>query len=186
MDTAGIIRETEDKMRKTDEEAARQFATVRTGRASRVLVDDIKVDYHGTLTSLKQLAAINIPDPRLIVIQPWDISSISDIERAILKSDIGITPVNDGKVIKLTIPQLTKERRDEMTRLARKIAEEMRVSLRNARRAAMENFKALQKDDRITEDDYFKYQEQIQKLTDKAVEKIDTMLAAKEKELALV
>jgi ribosome recycling factor len=186
MDAMEIIRQTEDKMKKTDEEAGHQFATVRTGRANRILVEDIKVDYHGSQTVLKHIAAINIPDPRLIVIQPWDPGSIETIERAILKSDIGITPINDGKIIRLGIPQLTKERRDEMTRLVRKIAEEMRVSIRSTRRAALETLKKMQKDSKITEDDYFRYQDQIQKLTDKAIEKIDTMLNTKEKELMVV
>lgn len=178
-----IMHDTETKMRKTVESTQREFATIRTGRASTGLVEGIKVDYYGALTPLKQLAAVSTPDARLVVIQPWDKNAMTEIERAILKSEIGITPTNDGKVIRLSIPPLTQERRAELDKILKKIAEDGKVSLRTARHAAIENVRKSEKDKVITEDEKFKSQDDIQKLTDKYIKEIDTSLAAKEKEI---
>jgi ribosome recycling factor len=183
MTTHEIITATDSKMKKTVEATLREFSTVRTGRASTGLVDGIKVDYYGTVTPLKQLAAVSTPDPRLITIQPWDKNSLADIEKAILKSEIGIAPTNDGKVIRLSIPPLTQERRAELDKVLKKIAEDGRISLRTARHAAIEHVRKLEKDKTITEDDKFKGQDEIQKITDRHIKDIDTALAAKEKEI---
>ena len=178
-----VLHETEAKMKKTVEATQRDFSSVRTGRASIALVDNIKVDYYGAVTPLKQLAAVTTPDARLVVIQPWDKNSLVDIEKALLKSDLGITPGNDGKVIRLTIPPLTQERRSELDKVLKKIAEDGHISIRTGRHAALETVKKLEKDKAITEDDRFKASEDIQKLTDKYVKEIDTILAAKEKDI---
>lgn len=179
-----IMHDTETKMKKTVEATQREFSAIRTGRASTGLVEGIKVDYYGAPTPLKQLAAMSTPDARLVVIQPWDKGSMAEIEKAILKSDIGITPTNDGKVIRLSIPPLTQERRAELDKILKKIAEDGRVSLRTARHAAVENVRKSEKDKIITEDEKFKGQDDIQKLTDKYIKEIDNALAAKEKEIA--
>lgn len=178
-----IIHDTEMKMKKTVEATHREFSVIRTGRASSALVEGIKVDYYGAPTPLKQLAAISVPDARFIVIQPWDKSALGDVEKAILKSDIGITPTNDGKSIKLSIPSLTDERRAELDKISKKIAEDGRVSLRTARHVGVESARKLEKDKLVAEDDRFKAQDDIQKLTDKYIKEIDTLLAAKEKEI---
>ena len=179
-----ILHDTETKMKKTVEATQREFSTIRTGRASGAILDSVKVDYYGALTPLKQLAAVSTPDARLIVIQPWDKNAMPDIEKAILKSDVGITPTNDGKVIRLTIPPLTQERRQELDKVLKKIAEDGHVSIRTARHAAVETVRKSEKDKIITEDEKFKTQDDIQKLTDKYIKEIDTMLAAKEKDIA--
>ena len=150
---------------------------------SSAMVDSVKVDYYGAPTPLKQLAAVSTPDARLVVIQPWDKAAMADIEKAILKSDIGITPTNDGKVIRLTIPPLTPERRAELDKVVKKIAEDGHVSVRTARHASRENVRKSEKDKIITEDEKFKTQEEVQKLTDKYIKEIDDLLAAKEKEI---
>jgi ribosome recycling factor len=178
-----LLHDTESKMKKTAEATQREFSTVRTGRASTALVDGIRVDYYGTPTPLKQLAAITTPDARLIVIQPWDKNCLADLEKAILKSEIGITPTNDGKVIRLSIPSLTQERRAELDKIVKKIAEDGHISIRTARHAAIEGVRKLEKDKAVTEDERFKGQEDIQKLTDKYIKEIDALLAAKEKEI---
>lgn len=178
-----VLHDTETKMKKTVEATQRDFSTVRTGRASIALVDNIKVDYYGASTPLKQLAAVTTPDARLVMIQPWDKNSLVDIEKAILKSDLGITPGNDGKVIRLTIPPLTQERRSELDKVLKKIAEDGHISIRTGRHAALEVIKRLEKDKAITEDDKFKAGEDIQKLTDKFVKEIDAILAVKEKDI---
>lgn len=178
-----IVHDTELKMRKTIEATQRELATVRTGRASSALVEGIRVDYYGTATPLKQLAAISTPDAKLIVIQPWDKTILTEVERSILKSDIGITPTNDGKVIRLSIPSLTNERRAELDKILKKIAEDGRVSIRTARHVAVENARRQEKDKLIAEDDRFKAQDEIQKLTDKYIKEIDNLLVQKEKEI---
>ncbi|UCD55907.1 MAG: ribosome recycling factor [Candidatus Omnitrophota bacterium] len=170
-------------MKKTVEATEREFSTIRTGRAHSTLVEGIKVDCYGTSMSLKQLAGISTPEPRLIVIQPWDRSILGDVERAILASELGITPNNDGKVIRISVPSLTKERRDELAKVLKKIAEEGKISLRTARRVANENIDKMQKDKVITEDEKFKYKDQTQKLIDKYSKEIDNHLANKEKEI---
>ena len=179
-----IMHDTETKMKKTIEATQREFSTIRTGRASGAILESVKVDYYGTPTPVKQLAAISTPEARLIVIQPWDKGVMEEIEKAILKSDIGITPTNDGKVIRLSMPPLTQERRLELDKVLKKIAEDGHVSVRTARHAAIELVRKSEKDKVITEDEKFKTQDDIQKLTDKYIKEIDTMLAAKEKDIA--
>jgi len=178
-----ILHDAEDKMKKSTEVLAHEFSTVRTGRATPSLVDGIKVDYFGTPTPLKSLAAISTPDAKLIVIQPWDASVCGDIEKAILKSELGITPVNDGKLIRLQIPDLSKERRLELAKILKKMAEDDRISIRNVRHAAIEHLKKMEKDKLITEDDKFTGHEDIQKLTDRYIAKVEELLASKEKEI---
>lgn len=178
-----IMHDTEQKMKKTVEATQREFSSIRTGRASTALVDNVKVDYYGALTPLKQLAAVSTPDARLIMIQPWDKNSLADIEKAILKSEIGISPTNDGKVLRLSMPPLTQERRAELDKVLKKIAEDGRVSLRTARHAAIETVRKSEKDKVITEDEKYTAQEDIQKLTDKYIKDIDTNLSTKEKEI---
>lgn len=178
-----IIYETEEKMKKAIDSVTREFSEVRTGRANPALVEGLHIDYYGAPTMLKQIASISIPDARLIVIQPWDISAIAEIEKTILKSNLGITPSTDGKVIRLSIPQLSKERREELAKLVKKMAEDGRISLRTIRREANETVKKLEDDKAIPEDERFKTQDAIQKITDKYIAKIEEILKEKEKEL---
>ena len=178
-----ILIDTEARMKKSVEVLAHEFSTVRTGRATPSLVDGIKVDYFGTPTPLKSLAAISTPDAKLVVIQPWDASVCGEIEKAILKSDLGITPVNDGKLIRLQIPDLSKERRVELAKVVKKMTEDGRISVRNVRHAAIEHIKKIEKDKIITEDEKFTGQDAIQKLTDRYIAKVEELLAAKDKEI---
>jgi ribosome recycling factor len=184
MNVKEIIHDTDTKMKKTIESTQREFSTIRTGRASSSIIEGVRVDYYGTSTPLKQLAAISTPDAKLIVVQPWDKNSLAEIEKAIMKSDIGITPTNDGKVIRLMVPPLTTERKAELDKILKKIAEDGKVSIRTARHSAIEHVKKLEKDKLTTEDEKFKAQDDIQKLTDKYTKEIETALAAKEKEIA--
>ena len=184
MNAKEVIKDTEIKMKKTLESTQREFSAIRTGRASTALVETLKVDYYGVATALRQVASITTPDARLIMIQPWDKNVLPEIERAILKSDIGISPTNDGKSIRLSIPSLTDERRGELDKVVKKIAEDGRVSLRTCRHSAVEHIRKLEKDKAITEDERFHSQEEIQKLTDKFIKDIDTFLAGKEKEIS--
>ncbi|MEA3328790.1 MAG: ribosome recycling factor [Candidatus Omnitrophota bacterium] len=176
------LRTTESKMKKIIESTRREFMGVRTSRASVGLVDNLKVDYFGVPTSLKQLAAIAIPQPRLIVIQPWDKSVIGAIEKSILQANLGITPVNDGKVIRITIPSLTEERREELVKVLRKIAEDGKVAIRIIRRDALESVREGEKKGSITEDERFKVQDKLQRFTDQYVNEVDRILLEKEKE----
>ncbi|MFZ5900559.1 ribosome recycling factor [Desulforudis sp. 1088] len=178
-----LIQATEGNMQKTIEILKKDFASLRAGRATPALLDKIAVDYYGTPTPINQLASISVPEPRLLIIQPWDKSAIGAIERAILKSDLGITPANDGNVIRLTVPQLTQERRQELVKLIKKRAEEGRVAVRNLRRDVLEQLKAKQKNGEISEDDLKRSQDEVQKLTDRYIKEIDSLLAAKEKEI---
>jgi len=159
------------------------FSRVRTGRASISLLDGIKVDYYGAPTPIAQVANVSVPESRMILIVPWDVSVIGAIEKAIQKSDLGLTPANDGKVVRLSIPQLTEERRREIAKNVKKMAEEGKIKLRNARRDANEELKKLKKDNKISEDELFTAQEDVQKLTDQYIEKTDKILEAKEKEI---
>jgi len=161
----------------------RDLSKVRTGRASVALVDDIKVEYYGTPTPIKQLATISVPESRLIVIQPWDTSIIGEIEKAILKSELGMTPSNDGKVIRIPIPRLTEERRRELVKLVRKMGEGSRVAIRNIRRDAIEKLRRMEKDKEISQDELRHYQNEVQKLTDKYIEKVEELIEGKEKEI---
>ncbi len=178
-----ILHSTEEKMKKALESMAREFSEVRTGRANPALVEGLHVDYYGTPTLLKQLAAIAVPDVHLITIQPWDNSAIPEIEKAIMKSNLGINPSNDGKLIRLSIPSLSKDRRQELVKLVHKMSEEGRVSLRTIRRDAKEALEKLEKDKLISEDDKFRGIDELQKLVDKYIAKIDEMLKLKEKEV---
>jgi len=172
-----------DRMEKSLAALKREFNRVRTGRASASLLDGIRLDYYGTPTPLNQLASISTPEPRLIFIQPWDPQTLADIEKAILKSELGLNPNNDGKVLRIAIPPLTEERRKELVKVVRKMAEENKVALRSIRRDANEMVKDLKKEKEITEDDAFKAQDEIQEITDGFVKKIDKMAEDKEKEI---
>jgi ribosome recycling factor len=156
---------------------------VRTGRASLTILDGIRVDYYGTLTPLNQMATLSVPESRLIAIQPWDVSVIKEIEKAILKSDLGLTPSNDGKVIRISIPPLTEERRKELVKVINKISEDHKVAIRNIRRDSNELLKGLKKDGDISEDDAFKAQDQVQKITDEHIKLIEDVNKEKEKEI---
>ncbi|MBL7072176.1 MAG: ribosome recycling factor [Candidatus Omnitrophica bacterium] len=178
-----VVKESELKMKTALEAVKKQFSSIRTGRAHPSLVDSVKIDYYGTKTPLKQLANITIPEPRMIVIQPWDKSSMDPIEKAILTSDIGITPINDGKLIRLSMPQLTKERRVELVKVLHRIVEEGKVSIRNARHHANDVAAKFEKDNKMTEDDKFLTKDKVQKLTTDYTKKLETILAEKEKEI---
>jgi ribosome recycling factor len=160
-----------------------ELSKVRTGRASTSLLDDIRVDYYGTSTPLNQVATLGVPESRLITISPWDASVIPVIEKAIIAANLGLTPSNDGKLIRLPIPALTEERRREMVKLVKKYGEESKISVRHVRREALDEIKGLEKDKKITEDDYKHLEKEIQKLTDSYVAQIDQSLAHKEKEV---
>ena len=173
----------EEKMTKTISVFEENLAEIRAGRANPAILNKIMIDYYGTPTPINQVAGISVPEARMIVIQPWDASVLKEIEKEILKSDIGINPNNDGKVIRLVFPELNEERRKEIVKDIRKLAEEAKVAIRSIRRDAIDEAKDLQKKSEITEDDLKQEEEQIQKLTDKKVEEIDTLLAQKEKEI---
>lgn len=176
----------DEKMGKTIEVVKGDFASVRAGRANAGVLDRIQVSYYGTPTPIHQVASISTPDPRTLAIQPWDISILRDIEKAIQASDLGINPQNDGRVIRLAFPQLTEERRVELTKQVRKYGENGKVAIRNIRREAMDKFKAMEKKSELTEDDRKECEKELQDLTDKRCKEIDTLTAAKEKELLAV
>lgn len=178
-----IISDAEDRMKKAVAALAAEFSSVRTGRASPVLVEKINVDYYGAKTPLYQMASINVPEPQLIVIQAWDKTAIASIEKAIMQSDLGLTPSNDGNVIRLPFPPLNEERRRDLVRLTHKMAEEGRVAVRNIRRDANDDFKELEKEKDIGKDDRFRAEEEMQKLTDKYVHEIEERLSHKEAEI---
>lgn len=178
-----IFEDLNERMGKTVESLSREYSRLRTGRASLALLDGIRVTYYDAQTPLNQMASLAVPEPRLIVIQPWDKTAISDIEKAILKSELGLTPMNDGKVIRIAIPPLTEERRKELVKVARKMAEDKKVAIRNIRRDANEMFKDLKQDKEITEDDLYRSQEEVQKTTDEFISRLDELCEAKEKEI---
>jgi len=178
-----VFEELKEGMDKAIAALEKSLSKVRTGRASLALLDGIRVEYYGTQTPLNQVASLSIPESRLIVISPWDNSVIGAVEKAIQKSDLGLMPINDGKLIRLAIPPLTEERRRELVKVVRKMAEECKVKQRNARRDANEQLKDLKKDSEISEDDLYDFQEEVQKITDRYIEKADAILAAKEKEV---
>ena len=181
-----VLRETEAKMQKAVDAVARDFSTIRTGRANPALVEGLRVEYYGAPTPLKQLATINAPDPRLLVIQPWDLKALPEIEKALLKSDLGFSPLNDGKLIRISIPPLSTERREELAKLVHKQAEEGRISIRTIRHSAKESIEKLFKEKAIAEDDKFKNLDALEKLTHRYQSKIDELLAAKEADLKVV
>ena len=177
-----IKKNAEERMDKTLQALRRDLATLRAGRASPALLEKVQAEYYGAMMPVNQLGSITTPDPRTLVIQPWDKSALAAIERAILKSDLGLTPVNDGEVIRISIPPLTEERRMELVKSTRKLGEEAKVAIRNIRRDANDEIKKKEKSE-ISEDESRRYQEDIQKLTDRFIAEIDKMLAAKEKEI---
>lgn len=178
-----ILRDADGRMKKAAKVAHDEFATIRTGRASPALVERIEVEYYGTKTPLNQLASLSTPEPRLLVVQPYDKSTIGEIERAIMASDLGVTPSNDGSIIRLPFPQLTEERRKELVRVAHNRAEDARIAVRNVRRHAKDELENLQKDGTISEDEYYRAEKELQAETDRHVGEIDEMLAQKEREL---
>ena len=181
-----VLNDAESGMNKAIEAFQRELAKVRTGRASTSLIEGVLVDYYGTKTPLNQIAALSAPEARLLVVQPYDKGAMAAIEKAIYQSDLGLTPVNDGKVVRVPLPELTEERRKELVKHVKKVGEEYRVSARNHRRDANELIKKLQKEKQLTEDAGRATQERVQKLTDEYIEKIDKVLKAKEDELMIV
>lgn len=181
-----VHKEFETKMQKTIEVVKGDFASVRAGRANAGVLDKIQVEYYGVPTPLQQVASISSPDPRTLVVQPWDASLLKEIEKAIQTSDLGINPQNDGKLVRLSFPQLTEERRKELTKQVRKYGENGKVAIRNIRRDAMDQFKSMEKKGEITEDTLKDYEIDLQKLTDKYCKEIDTLVSAKEEELMAV
>ena len=173
----------ENRMRKTSENLITNLSSVRAGRANAAVLDQIQVDYYGTPTPIQQIATISTPDPRSLLIQPWDTSTLKSIEKAIQLSDLGINPQNDGRIIRLVFPQLTEERRKDLTKQVKKYAEDAKVAVRNIRRDGMDSLKKQLKKSEITEDDQKKGEKDLQELTDKYIKKVDDLCAKKEKEL---
>ncbi len=183
---SGVLKEAEERMHKAVDALRKEFGTIRAGRANPSLLDKVLVDYYGTPTPVNQLANISVPEPRLLVIQPWDKSSLPTIEKAILKSDLGLNPSSDGTVIRIIIPQLTAERRTELVKMVKKKAEDSRVAVRNIRRDVNEHLKKAEKDHLASEDEVKRAQEDVQKMTDKVIKEIDHILDVKEKEITEV
>ncbi len=178
-----LLKNTEEKMNKTVGVLEREYKSIRAGRANIAVLDRITVDYYGCPTPIQQMAAVSVPEPRILMIQPWDATTLKEIEKAILTSDIGINPQNDGRVIRLSFPPLTEERRKEIVKEVRKTAEDNKVAIRNTRRDAIEKLKALKKANNITEDDVADGEKKIQNLTDKFCKEIDELASSKEKEI---
>lgn len=178
-----VINDLEEKMDKSLKNLQGDLNKVRTGRASLALFDDIRMDYYGTPTPLNQMATLSVPESRLIIIQPWDPNMIGEIEKAILKSELGVTPTNDGKIIRLTIPRLTEERRRELVKIIKKMGEGGKVAIRNIRRDANEDLKDMEREKLISQDELHQHLDKIQKVTDGFIQKIDEALNAKEKEI---
>jgi ribosome recycling factor len=178
-----VHKDAETRMQSAVEVLTREFAGVRTGRASVALLEHVRVDYYNTPTPIPQVASISVPDARTLLIQPWDQSVLAKIEKAIQKSDLGITPANDGKVIRLTIPPLNEERRRQLAKSVGKLAEDARVAIRNVRREAKERIKALLRDRKISEDDERRSEAELQKLTDRFIQRVDELLKKKEQEI---
>jgi len=177
------IKDADNKMGKAIAAFERDLSHVRTGRASPALLDGISVDYYGTSMPLNQVASISVPESRLLVVQPWDSNIINEIEKAILTSDLGLNPSNDGKILRVSVPSLTEERRKELFRLVKKMAEDCRVAIRNCRRAAIDKLKAKKKNKEISEDEMYRFQDEVQKLTDNYIKRVDEILQKKEKEI---
>jgi len=178
-----ILQDTEDRMNKTLSAFNTELAKIRTGRATSALVDHIIVDYYGVETPINQLASVSIPEPRTILIQPWDMSAIAEVEKAIMKSELGINPSNDGKIIRLGIPTLTEDRRKELVKFVTKVAEEYRVSIRQVRHDVNHFVKTLEKEEGIPEDRIKKNLDNVQKITDKSIKNLNELLEKKEKEI---
>jgi ribosome recycling factor len=178
-----VLDELRQRMGKSVEVLQDDLLSIRTGRASPALVEKLQVEYYGAMTSLIQVASIAVPEPRLLVIRPWDPAALPDIERAILKSDLGLTPMNDGKLIRLSIPRLTEERRRELVRVVARRVEEARVAIRNLRRDALRDLKEFEDEKMISEDDFFRGKDEVQKLTDEFIEQVDEIGKRKEEEV---
>jgi ribosome recycling factor len=178
-----VLKDIDIKMTAAIDTVGREFASVRTGRASTALLDTVRVDYYGTPTPVNQVGSVSVPDARTLLIQPWEPAQLAAIEKAILKSDLGLTPANDGKAIRLTMPTLTEERRKQLAKTVHKIAEEGRVAIRNVRREANDKLKAMSKDKKISEDEERRGHDQIQKTTDRFIAKVDELLKKKEQEI---
>jgi ribosome recycling factor len=181
--TQAVHKDAETRMQGAIDTLGREFAGVRTGRASVSLLEHVRVDYYNTLTPVSQVASLSVPDPRTLVIQPWDASLLAKIEKAIQKSDLGLTPANDGKVIRLSMPPLNEERRKQLAKAVGKLAEEGRVAVRNIRREAKDKLRALGKDKKISEDDEKRGETELQKLTDRFIQRVDELLKKKEQEI---
>ncbi|OLD35997.1 MAG: ribosome recycling factor, partial [Armatimonadetes bacterium 13_1_40CM_3_65_7] len=178
-----VIADARARMQKAIEATKHEFASLRTGRASPVLLEQIRVDYYGVPTPITQVATVTVPEPRLLVIHPWDKKMVKDVEKAILKSELGLVPSTDGVLVRVPIPQLTEERRRELVKVGRKHAEEGRVAIRNVRREAKEMIEQLEEDGEVSEDESKRGLDELQKLTDKSIAEIDALLAAKDKEI---
>jgi ribosome recycling factor len=181
-----LMKETEARMAAAVDALSRELASIRTGRASASLLDTIRVDYYGTVTALNQMASITVPDARTITIQPWEVGQLKAIEKAIVASDLGLTPMNDGKIIRLTLPTLTEERRKQLAKTVGKVAEEGRVAIRNLRRETNDKLKAMAKDKKVSEDEERRGHELIQKTTDRFIAKVDELLKKKEGEILTI
>ena len=180
---ASLLKETDARMEKTLEHMQHEFAGIRTGKASPALVENITVDYYGTPTRLKELAGISAPEPRMIVVHPWDASAVPAVVKAISGANVGINPVPDGKIIRIPIPELDEERRKELTRLIKKMGEDSKIAIRNIRRETNDNIKKMQKNSEISEDDMYREEDLVQKATDNHIKEIDKIVAGKEKEI---
>jgi ribosome recycling factor len=178
-----VLKDLDSKMTAAIDTVSREFASVRTGRASTALLDTVRVDYYGTMTAVNQMASVSVPDARTLVIQPWETNQLQAIEKAIIKSDLGLNPVNDGKTLRLTLPTLTEERRKQLAKTVHKIAEEGRIAVRNVRREANDKLKAMAKDKKVAEDEERRGHDQIQKTTDRFIAKVDELLKKKEQEI---
>jgi len=181
-----VVKDLDAKMQAAIDLLGREFAAIRTGRASTALLDNIRVEAYGTLTPINQMASLSVPDPKTIVIQPWDASQIGNIEKAIHKSDIGITPSSDGKVLRLVMPSLTEERRKQLAKTVGKFAEDARVAIRNVRREANDRLKAMARDKKVSQDEERRGHDAIQKTTDKFVAKVDELVKKKEQEVLAI
>lgn len=181
--TEDVLGEMEEKMKSSVEVVRRELAAIRTGRASTTLLERVEIDYYGTLTPLNQVSNIVVPEAGLIIVQPWDKSTLGEIEKAILKSDIGLTPHNDGKVIRVPLPPLSEERRKELVKVVRRMTEEGRVAVRSVRHKAREKLKGLEKEGKISRDENYQVQEKMEKSTHQHIEEMDKILEGKEREL---
>lgn len=181
--TKDVLKETEERMNRAVDALRDSLVTIRTGRASPALVERLPVEYYGTPTPLNQLATISVPEPRLLTIRPWDPNALADIEKAILKSELGLTPSNDGRILRLTIPRLTEERRQELVKIVGKRVEEGKIAIRNIRRDAMEDLRELESEKLISEDEFYRAKDDVQEITDKFVVRMDEIGRDKEREI---
>jgi len=183
MEVKKVHSDTEERMKKAIDAISRELSTIRTGRATTALLEGIKVDYYGTITPINQVASVTIPDPRLLVIQPWEKKMITEVAKAIQRADLGLNPITDANVVRLPIPPLTEERRKELVKIVKKITEEGKIAVRNIRRDANDRLKQAEKDKEISEDDSRKAQEKVQELTDKFIEQVEELFNKKEQEV---